>query len=193
MRLALNLVARNPVSAAPASTASPNLKSCPALTQPNMAVLPGDVINIITKSGGNDFHGTLFEFFRNDGLDAKNYFETIPTALHLNQFGGNLGGPIVRNKLFFFMNYEGVRQSVDSPTGPIPVMTAATKAMAVPAMAPIVALLPDPNPALGPVIFPNPGGPPIVRNDLGYFEGNLRNTIREDTGSVRSITTSVER
>lgn len=145
----------------------------------------GDVINIITKSGGNDFHGTLFEFFRNDGLDAKNYFETIPTALHLNQFGGNLGGPIVRNKLFFFMNYEGVRQSVDSPTGPIPVMTAATKAMAVPAMAPIVALLPDPNPALGPVIFPNPGGPPIVRNDLGYFEGNLRNTIREDTGSVK--------
>ena len=78
----------------------------------------GDVINIITKSGGNDYHGTLFEFFRNDGMDAKNYFQTIPTALHLNQFGGNLGGPIVKNKLFFFVNYEGVRQNVESPTGP---------------------------------------------------------------------------
>ncbi len=141
----------------------------------------GDVVNIITKSGGNDFHGGLFEFFRNDGMDAKNYFETIPTALHLNQFGGNLGGPIVKDKLFFFMNYEGVRQSVDRPTGPQVVMTAATKAAAVPAMAAIVAEIPLPNPALGPVIFP--GG--IVRNDLGYFEGNLRDTLREDTGSVK--------
>jgi len=141
----------------------------------------GDVVNIITKSGGNDFHGTLFEFFRNDGLDAKNYFETLPTALHLNQFGGNLGGPIVKDKLFFFVNYEGVRQSTDSPTGPVVVMTAATKAGAVPAIAPIVALLPDPNPALGPVVFPDG----TVRNDLGYFEGNFRETIREDTGSVK--------
>ena len=141
----------------------------------------GDVVNIITKSGGNDFHGTLFEFFRNDGMDAKNYFETIPTALHLNQFGGNLGGPIVKDKLFFFVNYEGVRQNVESPTGPVVVMTAATRAGAVPAMVPVVDALPLPDPALGPVIFPGP----IVRNDLGYFEGNLRNTLREDTGSVK--------
>ena len=141
----------------------------------------GDVVNIITKSGGNDFHGTLFEFFRNDGLDAKNYFETMPTALHLNQFGGNLGGPIVKDKLFFFMNYEGVRQSVDSPSGPQVVMTAATRATAVPAMLPVVNALPLPNPALGPVVFSDG----TIRTDLGYFEGNLRNTLREDTGSVK--------
>ena len=67
-------------------------------------------MNIVTKSGTNQFHGTLFEFLRNDALDAKDYFNTGPAApLHLNQFGGNLGGPIIKNKLFFFMNYEGDR------------------------------------------------------------------------------------
>jgi len=141
----------------------------------------GDVVNVITKSGGNTFHGSVYEFFRNDALDAKNYFETIPTPLHLNQFGGNLGGPIVKDKLFFFMNYEGVRQSVDTPTGLVPVMTAATKAGAATLMIPVVNDIPLPDPALGPVIFP--GG--IVRNDLGYFQGNLSNTLREDTGSVK--------
>ena len=141
----------------------------------------GDVVNVITKSGTNAFHGTLFEFLRNNVFDANNYFQTLPSSLHLNQFGGNLGGPIYKDKLFFFMNYEGVRQSVQAPTGPVAVMTPATKAMAVPDMVPVVDALPDPNPALGPVIFP--GG--TVRNDLGYFEGDLLNTIREDTGSVK--------
>lgn len=141
----------------------------------------GDVINVITKSGGNAFHGTLFEFFRNDILDAENYFQTMKTPLRLSQFGGNLGGPIVKDKLFFFMNYEGIRQSINSPSGPVAVMTAATRATAVPAMVPVVNTLPLPIPALGPVVFPDG----TVRTDLGYFEGNLLNTLREDTGSVK--------
>jgi outer membrane receptor protein involved in Fe transport len=148
----------------------------------------GDIVNVITKSGGNTLHGGLFEFFRNDAFDANNYFSTQKTPLHLNQFGGNLGGPLVKNKLFFFVNYEGVRQIVNIPTGPntVAVLTQATRAMAVPAMLPVVNSLPLPN-VPGPVTFPNstPGGPPIIRNDLGYFEGNLRNTLREDTGSVK--------
>lgn len=71
----------------------------------------GGVLNITTKSGTNQFHGTAFEFFRNDALDAnsfdsnRNGFEKPP--LRWNQFGGNLGGPIQRDKLFFFFNYEG--------------------------------------------------------------------------------------
>jgi outer membrane receptor protein involved in Fe transport len=148
----------------------------------------GDIVNVITKSGGNTLHGGLFEFFRNDAMDANNYFSTQKTPLRLNQFGGNLGGPLVKNKLFFFVNYEGVRQIVNIPTGPntVAVLTAATRAGAVPAMVPVVNTLPLPN-VPGPVTFPNPtpGGPPIVRNDLGYFEGNLRNTLREDTGSIK--------
>jgi len=140
----------------------------------------GDVVNVITKSGGNDYHGTLFDYFRNDAMDANNYFATQPTPLRLNQFGGNLGGPIVKNKLFFFVNYEGVRQIVNNPTGPVAVMTAATKAGAVPSMAPVVATIPLPN-LPGPVVFADG----TVRTDLGYFAGNLHNTLREDTGSVK--------
>lgn len=73
----------------------------------------GAVVNIATRSGANDFHGELFEFFRNDALDARNFFELTsdePAPFKRNQFGGNIGGPIVRDKLFFFVSYEGLRQ-----------------------------------------------------------------------------------
>jgi outer membrane receptor protein involved in Fe transport len=141
----------------------------------------GDVVNVITKSGGNKLHGGLFEFFRNDAFDANNFFATQKTPLHMNQFGGNMGGPLVKDKLFFFVNYEGVRQIVNIPTGPntVAVLTQATRDLAVPAMVPVVDTLPLPN-VSDPVIL---GGFP--RPDLGYFEGNLRNTLREDTGSVK--------
>jgi outer membrane receptor protein involved in Fe transport len=148
----------------------------------------GDIVNVITKSGGNNFHGGLFEYFRNDAFDALNYFSTQSTPLRLNQFGGNLGGPIIKDKLFFFVNYEGVRQISNFPTGAdnVTVLTAATRALAVPAMVPVVDSLPPPN-STDPVILPNPDPtkPPIARPDLGYWQGNLRHTLREDTGSVK--------
>jgi len=140
----------------------------------------GDVINVITKSGGNAFHGTLFEYFRNDVFDAENYFQTQKTPLRLNQFGGNLGGPIKKNKLFFFVNYEGVRQIVDAPTGPQVVLTGAARETAVAAMQPVLATLPLPNPALGPVLV---NGTPVP--NVGYYEGGLHNSLREDTGSAK--------
>lgn len=72
----------------------------------------GGVINVITKSGSNGFHGSVFEFVRNDIFDAKNFF--VPASqskppFKQNQFGASLGGPIQRNKTFFFLDYEGVR------------------------------------------------------------------------------------
>lgn len=73
----------------------------------------GAVVNIATRSGGNEFHGELFEFFRNDALDARNFFTFTanqPPPFKRNQFGGQLGGPIVKEKLFFFFSYEGLRQ-----------------------------------------------------------------------------------
>ncbi len=73
----------------------------------------GGVINVTTKSGTNGFHGTLFHFFRNDALNAANFFSNrsgLPkTQLRHNQFGGNIGGPILKNRLFFFFNYEGAQ------------------------------------------------------------------------------------
>ena len=75
----------------------------------------GAIVNIVTKSGTNEFHGSAFEFFRNDKLDARNFFNFKPdaqTAFRNNQFGFSLGGPIVRNKTFFFFSYEGQRERV---------------------------------------------------------------------------------
>ncbi len=71
----------------------------------------GGQINIIGKTGSNEFHGALFHYFRNDALDARNFFDSDrKSPLRLNQFGGSVGGPIVRDKLFFFTSYEGLRQ-----------------------------------------------------------------------------------
>ena len=74
----------------------------------------GGVVDVITKSGTNEYHGSLYEFFRNDVFDARNFFakeETVPKpTLRQNQFGGSLGGPIFKNKTFFFGDYEGFRQ-----------------------------------------------------------------------------------
>ena len=72
----------------------------------------GGVISAVTKSGTNTFRGTAFEFHRNSALDEKNYFDEgdEPPNFKRHQFGGTLGGPIVRNKLFFFGSYEGLRE-----------------------------------------------------------------------------------
>jgi hypothetical protein len=67
-------------------------------------------ISLVTKSGTNQLHGSLFEFWRNDVFDARNYFLPAPSRLNRNQFGGTVGGPIVRNKAFFFFNYEANRE-----------------------------------------------------------------------------------
>ena len=72
----------------------------------------GGQISVVTKSGGNQFHGAVFEYFRNDALDAPNFFDNIigkKAPLRLNQFGGSLGGPLVKQKAFFFFSYEGYR------------------------------------------------------------------------------------
>ncbi|HEV3202206.1 MAG TPA: carboxypeptidase regulatory-like domain-containing protein, partial [Bryobacteraceae bacterium] len=75
----------------------------------------GGVINVITKSGTNDWHGTAFEFFRDKSLNANSWENNRARQpkrnYHFNQFGGNLGGPIVKNKAFFFFDYDGQRNS----------------------------------------------------------------------------------
>ncbi|MBV9034329.1 MAG: TonB-dependent receptor, partial [Acidobacteriaceae bacterium] len=71
--------------------------------------VPGSVINAVTKSGSNAFHGALYEFLRNDALNARTFFQAQVNRLKQNQFGGAVGGPVIRNKLFFFFGYEGLR------------------------------------------------------------------------------------
>ena len=74
----------------------------------------GGVVNIATKSGTNEFHGSVYHFLRNDKLDARGFFTAGKPALRQNQFGGTIGGRIVPNKTFFYFSYEGYRRSVGS-------------------------------------------------------------------------------
>ena len=72
----------------------------------------GGVVNAVTRSGTNGFHGSVYEFLRNSALDARNFFDgaTVP-PFKRNQFGGAIGGPIIKNRTFFFVDYEGIRQA----------------------------------------------------------------------------------
>ena len=87
----------------------------------------GGLINVVTKSGGNVFHGSGFEFLRNTDLDAKNYFSTQRSIFQQNQYGGTLGGPIKRNKLFFFADYQGQHTKQGQDTGVVAVPSLANR------------------------------------------------------------------
>lgn len=137
----------------------------------------GAIINPITKSGTNELHGGLFEYFRHDRLDANDYFANArgvgKTKFRLNQFGGNLSGPLVRDRLFFFTNYEGVRQSQGTVLqGLVP--TQSFRAAFKPALAPVLVKLPLPNGPLSP-----------SDRRLGLFTKIETRRLREDTGSVK--------
>ena len=89
----------------------------------------GGQINVVTKAGTNRIHGNVFEFFRNTSLDASNYFDPNNQrgAWHQNEFGGTLGGPIKRNKVFFFGDYQENRKIVGVSTGFIKIPTSAER------------------------------------------------------------------
>lgn len=108
----------------------------------------GAIVNIATRSGGNGFHGELFEFFRNDALDARNFFELTssqPAPFKRNQFGGNLGGPIVKKKLFFFFSYEGLRQRQGLNLNSVVLSDAQRAQITDPVIARLAGLIPRPN------------------------------------------------
>jgi hypothetical protein len=87
----------------------------------------GGQINVITKSGANEFHGDVFDFLRNTDLDARNYFSPTRGTFIQNQFGGTVGGPIVKKKIFFFSDYQGTREIEGTDTGLIPVPSMADR------------------------------------------------------------------
>ena len=88
----------------------------------------GGVVNVVTKSGSNEVHGVGFDFLRNTALDARNFFSPERGFYRQNQFGGTIGGPVRKNKVFFFGDYQGTRQSQGVDTGLIPVPTLADRA-----------------------------------------------------------------
>ena len=131
----------------------------------------GAVINPITKSGTNEFHGSAFDYFRNEALDARDFFAG-KQKFRLNQFGGNVSGRLIRDKLFFFTNYEGVRQTRGTTfTSLVP--TAAFRSTFAPSIAPVLSTIPLPS------------APFIPDPRVGIFSIQKDGKLREDTGSVK--------
>jgi hypothetical protein len=111
----------------------------------------GGVVNAITRSGTNSFHGSVYEFLRNSTLDARNFFEDPlqrKASFKRNQFGGAIGGPIIKNRTFFFADYEGIRQSkgIANPLK-VPSLGVRNGAGADPQIARYFVLYPKPDPS----------------------------------------------
>jgi hypothetical protein len=162
----------------------------------------GPQMNIITKAGTNAYHGEVFEFFRNDALDANDYFANTLSSpkvpLRMNQFGGNLGGPVIPNKLFFFANYEGIRQRTTAINSLYEIPSALVRSKMVAAMQPVLAQMAPLPP--GCTSIPAPASCAVPNTDevdpvtklptgngaqLVYDPAALPTTLREDSGSVR--------
>ena len=137
----------------------------------------GTVITVASRAGTNSFHGALFEYFRNSALDARNYFNTanqLKDPFRYNNFGGNLGGRIWRDRTFFFTNYEGSRQRLGARgTGTVPSALMRQQALAT---APNLRFLLENFP-----VGTSPTANPLVDN----YTRSESVKINEDTGSIR--------
>ncbi|MGA8489583.1 MAG: TonB-dependent receptor [Terriglobales bacterium] len=166
--------------------------------QPEYGRNAGGVVDIVTKSGTNTLHGTAAEYFRNDALDARNYFNSAgqPKALfHNNQYGGSLGGPIVKDKTFFFADYEGQQEPVGVVTlacVPDPAQIAADKALIIanPAFGtlnPVTAALLARNPWPAPNIPGTYGGSLVGSEDSGCPAGPNSSVISPSFNKLSSF------
>lgn len=136
-------------------------------------------INLITKSGTNQFHGSLFESFQNNVLNAKNAMLTPGSPkppVHINQFGGSVGGPVIHDRLFFFFTYEGYRQqSTGLTTGQVPTADFRAQLLAAnPSYKPILDYYPLPTSAI-------PGN-----STVGLYQG-LASTSSADNNVVAKV------
>jgi hypothetical protein len=154
----------------------------------------GAQISIVTKSGTNQFHGVAFDYVRNDIFDARNYFNAPPLPkppLRQNDFGGTLGGPILKDKTFFFFSYEGLRLLLPQ-TASGEFFTASARAAVAPAYQPVVNALPLPAPN-APLIDPtcdNITKPCLANITVGYSNPSTLNatSIRIDHSLNKKIT-----
>ena len=151
----------------------------------------GANVQFVTKSGTNNLHGSVFEFFRNAALDATNYFDTLgKPAYERNQFGVTLGGPIVKDHTFFFINYEGLRERKGITTN-ISVPDDNARQGLLPSVngSSLVNVGVSPTSALFIGLYPHPNGPELINDGvpsgLALFTGSEVQTVREDYAVLR--------
>jgi Carboxypeptidase regulatory-like domain len=153
----------------------------------------GSQVLVVTQSGSNEIHGTLFEFLRNSTMDARNFFDAPPSEIgrripvfQRNQFGAALGGPIRRDKIFLFGNYEGFRQRLGVASVAI-VPDANARQGLLPNAQGVPTPVPNTNPGMFPffALWPVANGPELG-GGLAYHYGSPKQSIREDFGTVRS-------
>jgi carboxypeptidase family protein len=109
-----NDIWRNQGNTAPNPDAVQEFRVLSANTSAEFGRLPGATINVITKSGTNELHGSAFEFLRNNVLNARNFFQSTVSPLHYNQYGGSLGGPLIKNRTFLFGSFQQLRQTTET-------------------------------------------------------------------------------
>ncbi|HJZ97505.1 MAG TPA: TonB-dependent receptor [Candidatus Solibacter sp.] len=128
-------------------------------------------ISVVSKSGGNDFHGGIFEYLRNSSMDSRNFFDgATKTPLRLNQFGGSVGGPIQKDKLFFFIAQESLKQRAGvNLIGTVPSTSARARAVA----------------SIQPLLAGYPTGTPTSNPDLDLAQRTGSLSIDEYFGSFR--------
>jgi hypothetical protein len=145
---------------------------------------PGAQVVIVTQSGTNQWHGTAFEFLRNNVLDAKNFFDQgSAPPFRRNQFGASMGGPVQKDNTFLFGNYEGFRQSLHQTSAAfVPDLT--SRANAAPSVQPLLNLWPTPS--ASDLDFAAPGTCPAPANcGIAEVFSSPPQTIREDFGTAR--------
>jgi hypothetical protein len=122
-----NDIWRNQCSTPPSPDAIQEFRLLSSNSDVEFGRMPGAFMNIITKSGTNSFHGTAYEFLRNNALDATTYFQSSVTPLNQNQYGFTVGGPVLKNRVFLFGSWEELKQKTSSYINSIPVPTAAER------------------------------------------------------------------
>src|SRR5882757_1523382 len=145
---------------------------------------PGGQVVIVTQSGTNQWHGTVFEFLRNNVLDAPNFFDQGDAPpFRRNQFGASMGGPVRKDNTFVFGNYEGFRQSLHQTSAAfVPDLT--SRANAAPSVQPLLNLWPTPT--ASDLDFVSPGTCPAPTNcGIAEVFSSPPQTIREDFGTAR--------
>ena len=135
---------------------------------------PGGQVELVSRSGSNLFNGSAWEFLRNSVFDARSFNASSVSPFKLNNYGANFGGPIIKNKLFFFVNYEGLRQILDQPlNGLVPSVAFRSAVLAT-------------SPSLSPIVNAYPTASALTR-DLNASEwfGTGKQSNNEDSGLFR--------